>query len=166
MEENVQREPRRPKNSGEESGRAILPLLQQPGNQQPNRVTNFYIDNILRPDFGRKRKKDLCVRGTDGQEERSELSGKKASKRDLKHIGSRGREDNLGESEHLHAETEAGAPRLIGCDSGRLDGEAPAAPAGPAAKPMLWPAWVYCTRYSDRPSSGWWEMFSPFNHLY
>ncbi|XP_011828478.1 PREDICTED: homeobox protein engrailed-2 [Mandrillus leucophaeus] len=22
------------------------------------------------------------------------------------------------------------------------------------AQPMLWPAWVYCTRYSDRPSSG------------
>ncbi|NWR89359.1 HME2 protein, partial [Anthoscopus minutus] len=21
-------------------------------------------------------------------------------------------------------------------------------------QPMLWPAWVYCTRYSDRPSSG------------
>jgi hypothetical protein len=20
--------------------------------------------------------------------------------------------------------------------------------------PMVWPAWVYCTRYSDRPSSG------------
>ncbi|KAK7945290.1 hypothetical protein WMY93_001018 [Mugilogobius chulae] len=26
--------------------------------------------------------------------------------------------------------------------------------AGPAEKPMLWPAWVYCTRYSDRPSAG------------
>lgn len=25
-------------------------------------------------------------------------------------------------------------------------------PAG--QQPMLWPAWVYCTRYSDRPSSG------------
>ncbi|CAH1364388.1 unnamed protein product [Tenebrio molitor] len=26
------------------------------------------------------------------------------------------------------------------------------------SQPMLWPAWVYCTRYSDRPSSG---MLSP-----
>lgn len=25
---------------------------------------------------------------------------------------------------------------------------------GDSAQPMLWPAWVYCTRYSDRPSSG------------
>ncbi|KAH9420874.1 homeobox protein [Dermatophagoides pteronyssinus] len=23
-----------------------------------------------------------------------------------------------------------------------------------AKQPVLWPAWVYCTRYSDRPSSG------------
>lgn len=28
------------------------------------------------------------------------------------------------------------------------------APAAPPATPSLWPAWVYCTRYSDRPSSG------------
>ncbi|XP_049953393.1 homeobox protein engrailed-1a-like [Schistocerca serialis cubense] len=27
-------------------------------------------------------------------------------------------------------------------------------PASPAAAQQLWPAWVYCTRYSDRPSSG------------
>ncbi|XP_046404149.1 homeobox protein engrailed-1a-like [Ischnura elegans] len=25
---------------------------------------------------------------------------------------------------------------------------------GASKEPMLWPAWVYCTRYSDRPSSG------------
>lgn len=24
--------------------------------------------------------------------------------------------------------------------------------------PMVWPAWVYCTRYSDRPSSGEWRI--------
>uniref|UniRef100_A0A3B3WRG7 Homeobox protein engrailed-like n=1 Tax=Poecilia mexicana TaxID=48701 RepID=A0A3B3WRG7_9TELE len=137
MEENVQGERQRPKRSGEEPNRAILPLLQQPGIQQSNLVTNFYIDNILRPDFGRKRKKStLCVRGGDGLEERSEVSGRKASKTDSKRGRTGGREDNLGKSDHQHSS------------------EAPAAPAAPAAKPMLWPAWVYCTRYSDRPSSG------------
>lgn len=29
------------------------------------------------------------------------------------------------------------------------------------SQPMLWPAWVYCTRYSDRPSSG-----KCFNFIY
>ncbi|XP_014879504.1 homeobox protein engrailed-1-B-like [Poecilia latipinna] len=162
MEENVQGERQRPKRSGEEPNRAILPLLQQPGIQQSNRVTNFYIDNILRPDFGRKRKKStLCVRGGDGLEERSEVSGRKASKTDSKRGRTGGREDSLGKSDHQHAETEASGPGLTACDSGRgvscrspESSEAPAAPAGPAAKPMLWPAWVYCTRYSDRPSSG------------
>jgi hypothetical protein len=24
----------------------------------------------------------------------------------------------------------------------------------PGSPQLLWPAWVYCTRYSDRPSSG------------
>ncbi|KAA0719265.1 Homeobox protein engrailed-2b [Triplophysa tibetana] len=41
--------------SGDESNRAILPLLQAPGNILPHRITNFYIDNILRPDFGRRK---------------------------------------------------------------------------------------------------------------
>lgn len=27
-------------------------------------------------------------------------------------------------------------------------------PSKDNSQPMLWPAWVYCTRYSDRPSSG------------
>ncbi|KAM4727858.1 homeobox protein engrailed-2b [Anableps anableps] len=157
MEENVPGEPQRPKNSGQESIRAILPLLQQPGNLQSSRVTNFYIDNILRPDFGRKRRKGVCVRGGYGLEERSEVSARKASKADSKHGGTGGREDNLGGSDHQHAETEASGPELTGrgdsCRSPQSC-EAPAAPAAPAAKPMLWPAWVYCTRYSDRPSSG------------
>uniref|UniRef100_A0A3B5LAH3 Engrailed homeobox 1b n=1 Tax=Xiphophorus couchianus TaxID=32473 RepID=A0A3B5LAH3_9TELE len=173
MEENVQGEPERPKSSGEESNRAILPLLQQPGIQQSDRVTNFYIDNILRPDFGRKRKKGtLCVRGGHGLEERSEVSGRKASKTDSKRGRTGGREDSLGKSDHQPAESEAGGPGLTACDSGRgiscrspESSEAPAAPAAPAAKPMLWPAWVYCTRYSDRPSSGWWKMFPQSHHF-
>ncbi|KTF83302.1 hypothetical protein cypCar_00028487 [Cyprinus carpio] len=41
--------------SGDESNRVILPLLQAPGNLLPHRITNFYIDNILRPDFGRRK---------------------------------------------------------------------------------------------------------------
>ncbi|MEQ2191424.1 hypothetical protein XENOCAPTIV_028250 [Xenoophorus captivus] len=153
-------EPPRPKSSGEVSNQAVLPLLQQPGNQQSNRVTNFYIDNILRPDFGRKRKKGICVQGRYSLEGRGELSGRKPSKTDSKHGGTGGRDP----------ETEASGPELKACESGRGDScrspensEAPAAPAAPAApqaKPMLWPAWVYCTRYSDRPSSGWWKMFT------
>lgn len=31
-----------------------------------------------------------------------------------------------------------------------------------STQPILWPAWVYCTRYSDRPSSGQY----PYNTIY
>jgi hypothetical protein len=51
-----------------------------------------------------------------------------------------------------------------GRDSAPAAREAPAAAVGsqaaaaaaalPASPQLLWPAWVYCTRYSDRPSSG------------
>uniref|UniRef100_A0A3B4YBQ6 Homeobox protein engrailed-like n=1 Tax=Seriola lalandi dorsalis TaxID=1841481 RepID=A0A3B4YBQ6_SERLL len=112
MEENARRDPE-DSIRGEESNRAILPLLQPPGNQQSHRITNFYIDNILRPDFGRKRKDGTLVRDRDAGGE--------------------------------HPDPEARRPDLRVGD---------AASAAPGAKPMLWPAWVYCTRYSDRPSSG------------
>ncbi|XP_015258661.1 PREDICTED: homeobox protein engrailed-1-B-like [Cyprinodon variegatus] len=142
MEENVLPGTQRPKNPGEEPNRARGPLLQQPGNQQSSGVTNFFIDNILRPDFGLRRKDGGCGRGGPGAEAR-----RKASRSDSKRGGTAGQEPLRGP-----AEAEARDPELMTAyDSGPDSGEAPAAPA---ARPMLWPAWVYCTRYSDRPSAG------------
>uniref|UniRef100_A0A3Q3K9P4 Homeobox protein engrailed-like n=1 Tax=Monopterus albus TaxID=43700 RepID=A0A3Q3K9P4_MONAL len=85
MEENAHRDPERPGDSirGEESNRVILPLLQAPGNQQSHRITNFYIDNILRPDFGRKGKDGALVLEGDSLgviTRREELTQRKASK--------------------------------------------------------------------------------------
>ncbi|XP_017296568.2 homeobox protein engrailed-1-B, partial [Kryptolebias marmoratus] len=39
-----------------------------------------------------------------------------------------------------------------GGGGGRGGGASP--PISKESQPLLWPAWVYCTRYSDRPSSG------------
>lgn len=180
MEENARRDPERPEDSirGEESNRAILPLLQPPGNQQSHRITNFYIDNILRPDFGRKRKVGTLVRDRDGLEvilRGEELTGRKAPKTGNPHQGGAGGEeeeedddeedDDDEASEDQHPDPEARTADLrVGGDAavkGRAGGGdrclSPQASAAPGAKPMLWPAWVYCTRYSDRPSSGWWK---------
>uniref|UniRef100_A0A3Q3S096 Homeobox protein engrailed-like n=1 Tax=Mastacembelus armatus TaxID=205130 RepID=A0A3Q3S096_9TELE len=124
MEENDRRDLERPEDSdrGEESNRAILPLLQPLGNQQSHRVTNFYIDNILRPDFGRKRK-----------EERAGRNVSKTGNPQQDGAGGEADED-MPASDDQHPDLEASTASI--------------------AKPMLWPAWVYCTRYSDRPSSG------------
>ncbi|KAM4551359.1 homeobox protein engrailed-2b-like [Odontesthes bonariensis] len=152
MEEN----PQRPPNSGEESNRAGPPRHQLPANQQSHTVTNFYIDNILRPDFGRKRKDGSSAR--EGQSVRVRtgggLPGRKPSKPGNPQHAEE--EEDSGAPDHQHPDSEARRPDLIAGDAVVAGARcrSPEAGAAPAAKPMLWPAWVYCTRYSDRPSSG------------
>lgn len=147
--------------SGDESNRAILPLLQAPANLLPHRITNFFIDNILRPDFGRRKE------GTLNRE-----SGIR-----------RGRENHssafrLGQVEGTVAEEGTSSPSSInGAKKASISEEAPLKPREESgdqclssdsdssqtnnspSQSMLWPAWVYCTRYSDRPSSGERKLF-------
>ncbi|XP_051872335.1 homeobox protein engrailed-2b-like [Pristis pectinata] len=169
MEENDQNNhPVDNQESSNESNRAIMPLLQAPGNQLPHRITNFFIDNILRPDFGKRK---------DGH-------------RDQNHVPGR---ENVSPSAVVSGQSGGSPPGVGGGGGGGVGGGggggAPPSPSGPAKKrdvagegalrngesaeqsqssdsdsshsssnavsqPMLWPAWVYCTRYSDRPSSG------------
>ncbi|TRY88880.1 hypothetical protein DNTS_016954 [Danionella cerebrum] len=75
--------------------------------------TRFFIENILRPDFGRKLPRGY---NTDITRER-----------DAKHTGA----------------NPVPAARNTLEDA-----------SSPSVGEQLWPAWVYCTRYSDRPSSG------------
>ncbi|MBN3308111.1 homeobox protein engrailed-2b-like [Amia ocellicauda] len=161
MEENEprHREPDR-QESGDESNRAIIPLLQAPGNLQlPHRITNFFIDNILRPDFGR-RKEGTCVR------DQGSLPGRDSLSPSAPGTGrSEGTVSGEGTSSHpsLNGAKKADiAPdeplRARGGESGdqclSSDSDSSQASSTTPSQPMLWPAWVYCTRYSDRPSSG------------
>ncbi|XP_004702551.1 homeobox protein engrailed-2 [Echinops telfairi] len=182
----------------------ILPVvLQAPGNHQlPHRITNFFIDNILRPEFGRRKDPGTCTgaRGGRGAEEGAgggggasgaEGGGVAGGAEPLLRAG--GREprhhppsapgaggplpgcegDSAGDGEGgskalgLHSGTKKSAdpggpldatlkPRaLSGGDlSVSSDSDSSQASANLGTQPMLWPAWVYCTRYSDRPSSG------------
>ncbi|KAM9845120.1 homeobox protein engrailed-2b-like [Aulostomus maculatus] len=166
MEENARRNPERPEDSSEESNRAILPLLQPPGNQQSHRITNFYIDNILRPDFGRKRKDGTLIGEGDSLGviiRREELTGRRAPKiGNLQQGGAEAEDkDDSGASDDQHPGTDSRRTEVAGSDGavkGRGDERnrcsSPQASSASSAKQMLWPAWVYCTRYSDRPSSG------------
>nr|XP_020441123.1 homeobox protein engrailed-2b-like [Monopterus albus] len=120
MEENAHRDPERPGDSirGEESNRVILPLLQAPGNQQSHRITNFYIDNILRPDFGRKGKDGALVLEGDSLgviTRREELTQRKASKTgNSQQGGTRGEEDeDAGASDGQHPDLEDRRPDVI-----------------------------------------------------
>ncbi|XP_063076388.1 homeobox protein engrailed-2b [Engraulis encrasicolus] len=143
--------------SGDESDRAILPLLQAPVNLLPHRITNFFIDNILRPDFGRRKEGALNressirrgrenhssgfrlghVEGTVAEEGTSNPSSINGAKK-----------VNIAEEESLKPREESGN-QCISSDS-----DSSQTNSSPSSQPLLWPAWVYCTRYSDRPSSG------------
>ncbi|KAG2458336.1 homeobox protein engrailed-2b-like [Polypterus senegalus] len=145
--------------SGDESNRAILPLLQAPGNLQlPHRITNFFIDNILRPDFGR-RKEGTCNR------DQSVHSGRETTSPSAPGSGQTGgtvagegtssthhvnaaKKGDIVIDETLKTRGESGDQCLSS------DSDTSQASSTTPSQPMLWPAWVYCTRYSDRPSSG------------
>lgn len=149
--------------SADESNRAILPLLQAPGNLQiPHRVTNFFIDNILRPDFGRRKdaganrdeRESLASRESHNspaapqtEQEGSTVPAEGTSTPHTAVTGSK--KPAIAAEEPLQAHRENG-DQCLSSDSDSSQ----ASSNPPASKPMLWPAWVYCTRYSDRPSSG------------
>ncbi|XP_033718629.1 homeobox protein engrailed-2 [Tursiops truncatus] len=181
----------------------MLPaVLQAPGNHQhPHRITNFFIDNILRPEFGRRKDAGTCCAGSgrgrdgggggEGGAGGAEGSGGAGGAEQL--LGSSreprqnapgapgaggplpggGGGDSSGDGEggskalSLHSGAKKGgdpggpldgALKARGLGGGDLsvssDSDSSQASANLGAQPMLWPAWVYCTRYSDRPSSG------------
>ncbi|XP_034024224.1 homeobox protein engrailed-2a [Thalassophryne amazonica] len=145
----------------DESNRAILPLLQAPGNLQiPHRVTNFFIDNILRPDFGRK--KDASA----NREENTLASRESRSSPAAPQTEPVGSTVPAEGTSTPHTDTGVKKPPIAGdeplktrgesgdqCLSSDSDSSQVSSNPG-LSQPMLWPAWVYCTRYSDRPSSG------------
>ncbi|XP_054621336.1 homeobox protein engrailed-2a [Dunckerocampus dactyliophorus] len=146
-----------------ESNRAILPLLQVQANlQNPHRVTNFFIDNILRPDFGRK-KEPAAHRGESTLASPPESLGSPAAPQtepvgstvptegtSTPHTVSGAKKPAIAAEEPLKSRGESGDQ----CLSSDSDSSQSSSNPAPAQQPMLWPAWVYCTRYSDRPSSG------------
>lgn len=166
----------------------MLPaVLQAPGNHQhPHRITNFFIDNILRPEFGRRKDAGTCCGGGEGgaggaegggaeqppgpgREPRQSAPGAPSAGGPLPGGGGESPSEGEGASKALSLHSGAkkggdtggpldGALKARGLGGGDLslssDSDSSQASANLGAQPMLWPAWVYCTRYSDRPSSG------------
>ncbi|XP_020366417.1 homeobox protein engrailed-2a [Rhincodon typus] len=149
--------------SSDESNRAIiLPLLQAPGNQLPHRITNFFIDNILRPDFGKRK---------DGYREPGHIPGRENVSPSGQSGGSPPGPGGGGSADSGVGEGSPSSPsgpdkkRDVAAEGALRNGEcaeqsqssdsdSSQSSSNAVSQPMLWPAWVYCTRYSDRPSSG------------
>ncbi|XP_064167242.1 homeobox protein engrailed-1a isoform X1 [Anguilla rostrata] len=145
------------------------PILPHQAAQQAHRTTNFFIDNILRPDFGCKKELGCRERAqTSGRENVNPLiirpshpstlcqdsncssdstssSSSSSSSPPSKQSSSKPGEGN-GTNTTKYGENTTSI-MVVNANNG---GPAPAT----ETQPLLWPAWVYCTRYSDRPSSG------------
>ncbi|XP_056587332.1 homeobox protein engrailed-1b [Triplophysa dalaica] len=141
------------------------PVLPHQAAQQVHRTTNFFIDNILRPDFGCKKDPGNRDRAqTSGRENVNPMvvrpslnsnlcqdsncssdstSSSSSSSPSSKQAPSKLVEGN-GTSTQRYAENTT--VMVVNASSGT--------PPSKESQPLLWPAWVYCTRYSDRPSSG------------
>ncbi|XP_059585348.1 homeobox protein engrailed-2 [Alligator mississippiensis] len=152
----------------EEPARRRALVLPAPGNPAlPPRITNFFIDNILRPEFGRRKDgaEPRLAAGTElrrspsaappaggqlpGAGGGSPAHGEGGSKALALHGGAKKGGDSGALDAALKPRGASGADLSVSSDS-----DSSQAGANPPGQPMLWPAWVYCTRYSDRPSSG------------
>ncbi|XP_018318709.1 homeobox protein invected [Agrilus planipennis] len=105
-----------------------------PNNNDANGTSlKFSIDNILKADFGRRITDPINIKRAN------------KPKRPAVTVSSTSFEESSKSSDPVDlskaAENSVKSPSN---ESGESGGK----------QPMLWPAWVYCTRYSDRPSSG------------
>ncbi|XP_019119627.1 homeobox protein engrailed-1 isoform X1 [Larimichthys crocea] len=159
------------------------PILPLQAAQQAHRTTNFFIDNILRPDFGCKKEHGVSARErahTSGRERvsRPSLPGtpcqdsncstdSSASSASSASLASPKKSNNgtpcaaaaasaaavSGGGSGVKAEERTGGAAAENNSSSLVVLNGSGAPTTPESQPLLWPAWVYCTRYSDRPSS-------------
>lgn len=182
MEE--QKEPNSGRDSTEEESMSLSPNLPSPpmilphqAAQQAHRTTNFIIDNILRPDFGCKKEASyrdrsqtpgrenvnplvarphtgsLCLDSNCSSDSTSSSSSPSSSSSSSSSSSPSSKQNSSKQGEPASNGTirYADSPSSIMIVSGS-NGASP--PTTKESQPLLWPAWVYCTRYSDRPSSG------------
>lgn len=105
---------------------------ESPNENQELTFTNFSIDAILRPAFG----------------VRSIQSERKSAFVEIT------RQNN-----HVPVPSPNGSEKSYKSSGSSSSSSSPAVSPGSESRSMLFPAWVYCTRYSDRPSSG--KFFPP-----
>lgn len=128
--ESANRSPKRPETQQPFYFRQNAKTTTTNNNDAGSGSLKFSIDNILKADFGRRITDPINIRKT---------KPKKVVPESAKDV----------------EETTKSGP----VDLSKTDGEKNAK-AEVGNQPMLWPAWVYCTRYSDRPSSGMHSIFT------
>ncbi|XP_043104249.1 homeobox protein engrailed-1a isoform X2 [Puntigrus tetrazona] len=115
-----------------------------------HRNTNFFIDDILRPDFGCKRERRPAVPGAPCPDSGCGTDGVSSSASSAGSSPARRRRSKADEADR----GDAGRPGVVSASSAAQNSPGEESSPGKDGQQFMWPAWVYCTRYSDRPSSG------------
>ncbi|XP_076659104.1 uncharacterized protein LOC143362638 [Halictus rubicundus] len=113
-------------------------------NLQHQAGLKFSIDNILKADFGRRITDPISLKKS---------RPKKVSSRPID-LTKDFLESSSETSEKSSSETSSTTNTSPGSVTANPAANTPGPPATEPGKQLPWPAWVYCTRYSDRPSSG------------
>lgn len=126
--------------------------------QLHHRVTNFFIDNILRPEFGRRKEAhhdelylardttSVARCGGESIQHRADLTDGEGASKAITVTQDKNNDEGALKSRAMSA-----GDLSMSSDS---DSSQASSTTKKNQQPLLWPAWVYCTRYSDRPSSG------------
>ena len=145
----------------------LLPMVRpppsSPANNEQSQVLKFSIDNILKADFGRRITDPISLKRARKPSQPAQLqrpidlskdfaateSSSEGSERALSDAASPSGASACSPGPHSHSQHAISQHAAQPSPS-----PVAASTATEPGKLMQWPAWVYCTRYSDRPSSG------------
>lgn len=125
------------------------PLLPLQAAHHAHRTTNFFIDNILRPDFGCKREHPTAP-STPCPDSSCSADSASSSASSTVSSPASGRHPEADEADRGNAAKSG----VVSASPVALNSPGEASSPSKDTQQLMWPAWVYCTRYSDRPSSG------------
>lgn len=136
--------------------------------EDQNQNLKFSIDNILKADFGRRITEPLNIKKGNRVNKKltNAVNTLSLNKTSVSFLNERLNPVDLSKSETGAAglNVDKADKKLGNSSSSSTSAISPASSTATSTstgsgssgngQPMLWPAWVYCTRYSDRPSSG------------
>jgi hypothetical protein len=152
------------------SNQFMAPNLSLPGAfqlQSAVRSLKFSIENILSPEFGKNEKECRKTILTNGEKHKLKSHPHRNNSRthplDVSSLTNKRKHSSDSESSNISSLSTTSRDTLHNNHSnnsnkesqnGRKDTSSPNTLDNGGKPPLVWPAWVYCTRYSDRPSSG------------
>lgn len=126
------------------SSKGVPSRSPSPNQMAPCAPLPFSVDNILRPEFGKTTALPAVKRSNPVKRNASPARKSKPPRCEIK-----------VDETPMNTKTDSMSPRTADYDDQSSDKLTDDSSNEKDVNGKPWPAWVYCTRYSDRPSSGW-----------